>query len=115
MTWDPNVTTVRIATRGRVTGREHTVTTWFACAGGAVYVAARGGLRSDWVRNVLAAPAVELRRRRRSWTAAGALVDAAEEVRRAVEAFADKYARHPEVIGAWRADPPTFVRFRWTE
>lgn len=115
MTWDPNATTIRIVTRGRVTGAEHPVTTWFACAGGAVYVAARGGLRSDWVRNVLATPAVELRRRRRSWTAVGAIVDDGDEVAGAVEAFADKYVQHPGVVDAWRADPPTFVRFRWTE
>ncbi|MBB3662892.1 hypothetical protein FB384_001796 [Prauserella sediminis] len=115
MAWDPKVKTIRIVTRGRVTGRVHPVTTWFAGAGGAVYVAARHGLRSDWLRNAVAASAVELRRGHLSWTAEAALVHDAEEVDHALDAFAGKYAEHRAIISAWRADPPTFVRFRWIE
>jgi hypothetical protein len=107
----PEGTTLRIVTRGRVTGREHVATTWFAPAGGSLYVAARHGTESDWLRNALAASEIELRQRRGTWRAGAALVSDPGEIERAVEAFATKYAKHPAIIEAWRADPPTFVRF----
>lgn len=112
MARDPASNTIRIVTRGRVTGKAHTVSTWFVCMEDVVYVAARRGLRSDWLRNSLAAPVVELRRRRQLWEVVAGLVHDDEETTRVIDAFAEKYARHPAIISAWRADPPTFVRFR---
>ena len=104
------VTTCRIVTRGRVSGAEHAVTVWFAPVGDRLYVAVRGGLRSDWLQNALAQERVSVGRRHSAWPAGVALVTDPDESRRAVEAFAAKYAQHSFVIRAWRADAPTFAR-----
>ncbi len=50
-----------VTTRGRRTGRPHTVELWFAPVGGAVWFIAGGGTSSDWVANLLAEPAVTVR------------------------------------------------------
>lgn len=50
--------TCRLVTRGRRTGRSHTVTIWFAVDdAGRIYVATLR-MERDWPRNVLADPAV---------------------------------------------------------
>lgn len=103
-------TTCRVVTRGRVSGATHAVTVWFAPVGSRLYVAARGGLDSDWLRNALAQRRVEVGRRGSSWPAVATLVSDPDESRRALEAFAAKYAGHASIIRAWRADAPTFVR-----
>lgn len=50
-----------LTTRGRRTGRPHTVELWFAPVGGAVWFIAGGGTSSDWVANLVADPAVTVR------------------------------------------------------
>ncbi len=42
-----------LTTTGRVSGKPHTIEIWFAVAGGAVYMMAGGGMRADWVRNLM--------------------------------------------------------------
>ncbi|MEM4494575.1 MAG: nitroreductase family deazaflavin-dependent oxidoreductase [Candidatus Caldarchaeum sp.] len=60
--WPPNYTkekTLKITTRGRKTGKPHTVTIWFGVDdNGRMFVSS---LRSrDWVKNILANPEVEV-------------------------------------------------------
>ena len=50
-----------LTTRGRRTGRPHTVEIWFAPVGTSVWMIAGGGTSSDWVANLLADPAVTVR------------------------------------------------------
>jgi deazaflavin-dependent oxidoreductase (nitroreductase family) len=50
-----------LTTRGRRTGRPHTVELWFAPVGGAVWFIAGGGTSSDWVANLVVEPAVTVR------------------------------------------------------
>jgi deazaflavin-dependent oxidoreductase (nitroreductase family) len=47
-----------LTTRGRVTGAAHTIEIWFAHRDGTVYFLSGGGDGSDWVRNLVADPAV---------------------------------------------------------
>lgn len=102
--------TCRIVTRGRVSGATHAVTVWFAPAGTAIYVAVRNGLRSDWLRNALSQSRVEVSWRNRCWPARATLVTDPDEARVAVQAFAEKYAKHQAIISAWRQAPPVLVR-----
>ena len=51
--------TLRITTRGRRTGRPHTVTIWFIVEGATVYVGTLNA-RRDWVRNLTRTPTVDL-------------------------------------------------------
>ena len=60
--WPPNYTkerTMKITTRGRKTGKPHTVTIWFGVdENGRMFVSS---LRNrDWVKNILANPDVEV-------------------------------------------------------
>jgi deazaflavin-dependent oxidoreductase (nitroreductase family) len=50
-----------VRTTGRRTGRPHTIEIWFGRAGTTLYVLAGGRERADWVRNLLADPAVTVR------------------------------------------------------
>ncbi len=51
--------TLRITTRGRKTGKPHTVTIWFLVDGTTVFLATLDA-RRDWVRNAETTPAVDL-------------------------------------------------------
>jgi deazaflavin-dependent oxidoreductase (nitroreductase family) len=50
-----------LTTRGRRTGRPHTIEIWFAPVGTSIWMIAGGGTSSDWVANLLADPAVTVR------------------------------------------------------
>ncbi|HJQ85443.1 MAG TPA: nitroreductase/quinone reductase family protein [Candidatus Binatia bacterium] len=54
-----NRRTARITTRGRRTGKPHTVTIWFVVDGNAIYLGTLDAKR-DWVRNAAKTPAIEL-------------------------------------------------------
>jgi len=51
----------QLTTIGRRSGRPHTIENWFAEHGGRLYLLSGGQLRSDWVKNLIANPAVQLR------------------------------------------------------
>ena len=51
----------RLTTIGRRSGRSHTIEIWFAEHGGRLYLLSGGQLRSDWIKNLVANPAVQLR------------------------------------------------------
>jgi deazaflavin-dependent oxidoreductase (nitroreductase family) len=72
-----------LTTTGRRTGRPHTIEIWFGVSGtrpGRVYLLSGGGDRSDWVRNLLADPAVTIRVGETTWGATAAPVaDPAED------------------------------------
>jgi deazaflavin-dependent oxidoreductase (nitroreductase family) len=50
-----------LTTRGRRTGRPHTIEIWFASLGTSLYLISGGEDRSDWVRNLGADPAARVR------------------------------------------------------
>ena len=115
--WDPvqvrpeelRTPTCRIVTHGRSTGAEHVVTVWFVIIEGRFYAPSRHGLRGDWLQNALHAGSLEVRSTTGSWQGAATLA-APEEIGQVLDAFAAKYHQHPDVITAWRRDPPVFVR-----
>jgi hypothetical protein len=51
--------TLRITTRGRRTGKRHTVPIWFVADGGTLYLGTLNAKR-DWVRNLTKTPTIEL-------------------------------------------------------
>ena len=50
-----------LTTIGRVTGRPHTIEIWFALDDPVLYMLAGGGRKSDWVRNLMHQPGVNVR------------------------------------------------------
>ncbi|MGH8991736.1 MAG: nitroreductase family deazaflavin-dependent oxidoreductase [Acidimicrobiia bacterium] len=65
-----------MTTTGRRTGRPHTIEIWFVVSGRSLYLMAGGRHSADWVRNLMADPAVRVRVREEEWPAAARVVEA---------------------------------------
>ena len=92
-----------LTTAGRVTGRPHRIEIWFALDDAVVYVLAGGGERADWVRNLLAEPAVTLELAGRRHPATARVVGHEDEAGRARRLLYDKYSRRYEgSLERWR-------------
>ena len=50
-----------VTTRGRVTGKPHTIEIWFGLSGRTLYILSGGRERSDWVKNGMKQPDVSVR------------------------------------------------------
>lgn len=93
-----------LSTKGRVTGRTHTIEIWFAAGSDSVYLLAGGGERADWVRNLRADPAVGLRVERRRWDATAQVVtDPAERLEAARLVFSKYQPGYGGDLSSWRA------------
>jgi deazaflavin-dependent oxidoreductase (nitroreductase family) len=73
-----------VTSRGRRSGNPHEIEIWFGASPSRpdrIYLLSGGGNRSDWVRNMLANPAVRVRIGERQWEgSAGSISDAAEDL-----------------------------------
>lgn len=67
-----------LTTSGRVTGRPHEIEIWFAAVGDTVYMCSGGRERSDWLRNLLAQPAIGLRIGEERFEARARVIEATE-------------------------------------
>jgi deazaflavin-dependent oxidoreductase (nitroreductase family) len=91
-----------LTTTGRVTGQPHTIEIWFAVDRDVVYMMAGGREGSDWVRNLLANPAVRLQIGDHVWDASARVVDpGTEEDSRARPLLRDKYASADDDLVGW--------------
>ena len=50
-----------LTTTGRISGRPHTIEIWFALNGQTLYMLSGGRDRSDWVKNALHTPSVQMK------------------------------------------------------
>ncbi|HEV3472680.1 MAG TPA: nitroreductase family deazaflavin-dependent oxidoreductase [Actinomycetota bacterium] len=82
-----------VTTRGRVTGNEHEIEIWFAARDAIIYLLSGGGKRSDWVKNVLVTPEVQVRIAGIEYRGRARVVDDDEEASWARAALLEKYAR----------------------
>ncbi len=96
---------VYVTTRGRRTGRPHTIEIWFGTDGGSLYLLSGGGDRSDWVRNLLADPSVEIRLAGETRVGRARVVIDGQEEQRARRLLAAKYQdwREPLPMSDWAA------------
>jgi deazaflavin-dependent oxidoreductase (nitroreductase family) len=90
-----------LTTTGRVSGEPREVEIWFAAEGDTLYLLSGGGVRSDWVRNILADPEVSVRVGSETFEARAAVVDAPDEVARIRELVAGRYDR---LDTSWRRE-----------
>lgn len=58
-----------LTTVGRVSGRPHRIEIWFAIVDGSVWMNSGGRDRSDWVRNLIAEPNVDIEIGKDRWSA----------------------------------------------
>lgn len=81
-----------LTTRGRATGRPHTIEIWFGLEDGRVYMLAGGRDRSDWVRNLQRDPVVTVRIGAETFAGRARVVQEAAEDALARRLLLEKYA-----------------------
>jgi deazaflavin-dependent oxidoreductase (nitroreductase family) len=82
-----------LTTTGRVTGQPHEIEIWFGANGENIYLLSGGGLDSDWVKNLLRDPVVQVRIGKISFDGIAKLVEDPGEDQLARELLATKYYR----------------------
>ena len=92
-----------VTTTGRRTGRPHTVEIWCVAHGGALYLMAGSGERSDTVRNALADPSVTVRVGDETRPATASLLDDPAEDAAVRAAMVAKYETKPGDLASWGA------------
>jgi deazaflavin-dependent oxidoreductase (nitroreductase family) len=94
-----------LTTTGRVTGRPHRIEIWYAAAPerDTIYLLAGGREHSDWVRNLMQAPACTVEIAGTTYAGAARILSGTDEGTRARDLVHDKYARSDE-LAAWRAE-----------
>jgi deazaflavin-dependent oxidoreductase (nitroreductase family) len=80
-----------VTTVGRRSGSPHTIEIWFGANDRTLYLLSGGGDRSDWVRNLLAEPAVSVRVEDQTFDATARVVTDADEEQMARRLLATKY------------------------
>lgn len=85
-----------LTTTGRVSGRAHEIEIWFGVEGEHIYLLSGGGTDSDWVRNLIADPAVTVRIGKQEFSGAARLVAESSEDAMARRLLAAKYYRWRE-------------------
>ena len=80
-----------VTTKGRRTGRPHTIEIWFARRDDTLYLLSGGGERSDWVRNIRADPTVDVKVGDRVYSARARVVERPDEDGIARRLLAGKY------------------------
>ncbi len=96
-----------LTTTGRKSGRPHTIEIWFAAEKGSstIYMLAGGGHRADWVKNIGANPAVEVKIGDTIFRGMGRVVEKPEEEILARKLVVAKYYGR-DVVGTsgWEAE-----------
>lgn len=82
-----------LTTTGRRTGRPHRIEIWYSLDGQTLYLLSGGGRSSDWVRNLEAAPEVQVELGEATHRARGRVLEGGDdEEERARALVFDKYA-----------------------
>jgi deazaflavin-dependent oxidoreductase (nitroreductase family) len=84
-----------------VTGKSHTIEIWFGAHGNTLYLLSGGRDRSDWVKNLLADPSVDVRIGDATFSATARVVDDVDEDRLARRLLVEKYASTEDDLSAW--------------
>lgn len=92
-----------LTTTGRISGRSHEIEIWFALHDRTVYLLSGGRDKSDWVRNLIAAPGVTFRIADVARATIARVVEAGtHEDALARRLLVQKYtARDPDDLGDW--------------
>src|SRR6266436_5184428 len=80
-----------LTTTGRVSGRPHTIEIWFALNGQTLYMLSGGRDKSDWVKNALHTPAVQVKINNTMLSGHARLVNDTEEDALARKLVFEKY------------------------
>jgi deazaflavin-dependent oxidoreductase (nitroreductase family) len=81
-----------LTTTGRISGRAHTIEIWFALHEQTIYMLSGGRDKSDWVKNALKTPAVQMKINGTIFTGTARLITGSEEDTLARKIVFEKYA-----------------------
>ncbi len=91
-----------LTTTGRISGRAHTIEIWFALNGKTLYMLAGGREKSDWVKNVLKFPIVQVKIGESVFNGRARVVGNEEEDKLARKLVFDKYTpRDSDDLTEW--------------
>lgn len=94
-----------LTTRGRVSGRPHTIEIWFALHEGTLYMLSGGRDKADWVKNILRDPQVQVKIDQTVFAGRARLVQDATEDALARRIVTDKYTpRSSDDLSGWSRD-----------
>lgn len=94
-----------LTTRGRVSGRPHTIEIWFALNGPTLYMLAGGRDGSDWVKNLRHDPSVSARIRDVTYAGQARVVERPDEDALARRIVVEKYQPgYGEDLSDWGRD-----------
>jgi deazaflavin-dependent oxidoreductase (nitroreductase family) len=92
-----------LTTTGRVSGQSREIEIWFGLEDGVLYMLSGGRDRSDWVKNLIADPAVSVRIGDERHVGRARVVTEAGEDERARRLLFDKYSdRYRGELSDWR-------------
>ena len=92
-----------LTTKGRISGEPREIEIWFALENGTLYMLSGGQDRSNWVRNLLAEPAVTVRIDDVTRPGTARVVEDPGEDERARALLFEKYSdRYGGDLGNWR-------------
>jgi deazaflavin-dependent oxidoreductase (nitroreductase family) len=94
-------TCCRLTTTGRVSGEPREVEIWFALEDETLYMLSGNGVRSHWVRNILADPGVSVSAGSETLEGQATVIDEPQEVARVRELVAARYDR---LESSWRRE-----------
>jgi nitroimidazol reductase NimA-like FMN-containing flavoprotein (pyridoxamine 5'-phosphate oxidase superfamily) len=100
-----------LTTTGRVSGRSHTIEIWFALNGQTLYMLSGGRDKSDWVKNALHSPAVQVKINHTILSGRARLVNSIEEDAMARKLVFEKYVPRSsdDLVGWSRTSLPVAV------
>lgn len=81
-----------LTTTGRVSGKAHTIEIWFALHERTLYLLSGGREKSDWIKNSLHSPDVQVKINETQFTGKARLVASSEEDALARQLVLEKYA-----------------------
>jgi deazaflavin-dependent oxidoreductase (nitroreductase family) len=85
-----------LTTKGRVSGRPHEIEIWFGANEDSIYLLSGGGNESDWVKNLIKEPIVEVRIAKQHFTGSARIATDRNEDLMARQLLATKYYRWRE-------------------
>ncbi|MFL5767818.1 MAG: nitroreductase family deazaflavin-dependent oxidoreductase [Actinomycetota bacterium] len=90
-----------LTTRGRVTGKPHTIEIWFGVENDTLYLLSGGRDGSDWVKNLIAEPAVQVRIGDGTYEATARVVEDSDEDVLARRLLLEKYSPRNSGLDGW--------------
>jgi deazaflavin-dependent oxidoreductase (nitroreductase family) len=94
-----------LTTKGRVSGRLHTIEIWYVLNGPTLYMLSGGLDKADWVKNILRQAEVTVKIKDRLFTGQGRVVKDGEEDTLARQLIAEKYpSTDEEDLTEWYRD-----------